>query len=97
MTTDTPVTTDAERRMPPVARGTVELLRCMGHQVTVRINRSGSHRYRLDGGRELTAQKLETRRRRLAGETVGRAAAQYTGRSGRPEQDHARPHFDARV
>jgi len=40
----------------------------MGHQVTVRINRSASHRYRLDGGRELTAQ---ARRQRLAGETVG--------------------------
>ena len=64
-------TQDAERRMPPAARGTVELLRRMGHQVMVRINRSGSHRYCLDGGRELTAQELETRRRRLAGEIVG--------------------------
>ncbi len=49
---------EAERRMPPAARSTVELFRSRGHSVSVRQNRNGSLRYRLDGGKEKTASQL---------------------------------------
>jgi hypothetical protein len=58
---------EAERRMPPLAQGTVKLLRDRGHCVAVRAISSGSLRYRLDGERERTAFELSNRLRRLHG------------------------------
>lgn len=40
-------------RIPPQAAGTVSLLRERGHIVTIRCNKHGSFRYRIDDGREL--------------------------------------------
>lgn len=49
----------AERRMPPAARSTVELLRARGHTVLVREQCTGSLRYSVLGvRRELTALEL---------------------------------------
>lgn len=44
--------------IPPVVAATIQLLAAHGHSVTVRQNRNGSNRYRLDGGRELQAIEL---------------------------------------
>ena len=52
---------DAERRMPPAASASVAILRAKGHAVEVRLNRNGSHRYRVDGSRELTALQMFNR------------------------------------
>lgn len=52
---------DAERRTPPATRITVALFRDRGHSVSIRLNRHGSLRYRLDGGRETDALSLSRR------------------------------------
>lgn len=44
--------------IPPHPAGTIELLRTKGHEVTVRQDRYGSLRYRIDGGRELYAIEM---------------------------------------
>jgi hypothetical protein len=51
----------AERRMPPAPRAAVEIIRARGHVVAVREDRNGSLRYRVDGGREMTAHQMSTR------------------------------------
>jgi hypothetical protein len=53
--------------MPPMARGTVQMLRERGHTIKVRCNRFGSLRYTLDGERERTALELSNRLRKLHG------------------------------
>jgi hypothetical protein len=58
---------EAEARMPPMAQGTVKMLRDRGHRVVVRAIPSGSLRYRLDGERERTALELSNRLRKLHG------------------------------
>jgi hypothetical protein len=58
---------EAERRMPPMAQGTVQMLRDRDHTVTVRRNRFGSLRYTLDAERERTAFELSNRLRKLHG------------------------------
>jgi len=45
--------------IPPYPRAIVELLRGRGHEVTIRQQRTGSLRYRIDGGRELTALEMD--------------------------------------
>lgn len=55
----------AEARLPPSPRATVELLRRKGHKVAVRENRTGSLRYAIDGGRELTALEAANRLEQL--------------------------------
>ena len=49
---------DPEIRIPPYPAATVKLLRDRGHDVSVRQQRSGSLRYRIDGGRELMAIEM---------------------------------------
>jgi hypothetical protein len=56
-----------ERHMPPMAQGTVKMLRDRGHTVAVRCNRNGSLRYTLDAERERTAFELSNRLRKLHG------------------------------
>lgn len=46
-------------RVPPHPAGTVKLLRERGHVVTIRQQRTGSLRYRIDGGRELQAIEMD--------------------------------------
>jgi hypothetical protein len=58
---------EAERRIPPMAQGAVQMLRDRGHAVTIRRNRNGSLRYTLDGERERSAFELSNRLRRLHG------------------------------
>jgi hypothetical protein len=45
--------------VPPYPAAIVELLRQHGHAVTIRRNRHGSLRYRIDGGRELQAIEMD--------------------------------------
>jgi hypothetical protein len=56
-----------ERGMPPMAQGTVQMLRERGHRVIVRRDRGGSLRYKLDDERERTALALSNRLRKLHG------------------------------
>ena len=51
--------------IPPSAAGTIALFEVRGHVVTVRRNKHGSNRYRLDGERERTALELANRYARL--------------------------------
>lgn len=48
-----------ETFIPPYVRGLVEILMTRGHVVSVRRNRHGSNRYRIDGGRELQAVEMD--------------------------------------
>lgn len=54
-------TSEAERRMPPAPRTTVEVLRSRGHTVRVRENRNGGIRYRVDDGREMNALQMRNK------------------------------------
>ncbi len=45
-------------RVPPHPAGTIQVLRAKGHDVTVRRDRNGSLRYRIDAGRELNALQM---------------------------------------
>jgi len=45
--------------IPPHPRALVEMLQARGHAVTVRQNKHGSIRYRIDGGRELQAIEMD--------------------------------------
>jgi hypothetical protein len=56
-----------ERAMPPMAQGTVKMLRDRGHTVTVRRDRNGSLRCTLDNERERNALQLSNRLRKLHG------------------------------
>jgi hypothetical protein len=56
-----------EQRMPPMAQGTVKMLRERGHIVTVRATRDGSLRYMLDNEPERDALRLSNRLRKLHG------------------------------
>lgn len=50
---------NAPFRIPPVPAGFVRLLQLRGHTVVIRQQRTGSLRYRIDGGRELTALQMD--------------------------------------
>lgn len=52
------LTANPEIKMPPYPAATVFLLRSRGHQVSVRQQKTGSLRYRVDGGRELLAVEM---------------------------------------
>lgn len=56
-----------ESRMPPMAQGTVKMLRERGHTVAVRATRDGSLRYKLDGECERNALRLSNRLRKIYG------------------------------
>lgn len=45
-------------RSPPAARSAIEIIRAKGHTVTLRMQRTGSIRYRVDGGREMTCLQM---------------------------------------
>jgi hypothetical protein len=45
--------------IPPHPAGTVKLLRERGHAVTIRKNKHGSLRYRIDNARELQAIEMD--------------------------------------
>jgi len=45
--------------IPPYPAGVMELLRRRGHTVTARQQKTGSVRYRIDGGRELQAIEMD--------------------------------------
>jgi alanine dehydrogenase len=65
MTTENPITS-AERRIPPLPRGVVELLRRAGHRVLVRKRASDAGlAYKLNDDRWRTALQLANRARRL--------------------------------
>jgi hypothetical protein len=55
----TAVARPVELRVPPYPAGIVLMLRNRGHKVTIRENRHGSLRYRIDGGRELQAIEMD--------------------------------------
>lgn len=46
------------RKIPPAPRATIEILTARGHAVKIRINRNGSPRYSVDGGREMDAATM---------------------------------------
>ncbi len=56
---------NAKAFVPPSAAGTIALFEQRGHIVTVRRNKHGSTRYRLDSERERTALELANRYSRL--------------------------------
>lgn len=45
--------------IPPHPAGVMQLLRERGHTVTARQQKTGSLRYRIDGGRELQAIEMD--------------------------------------
>lgn len=45
--------------IPPYPAAVIELLGRHGHTVTIRQQKSGSLRYRIDGGRELQAIEMD--------------------------------------
>lgn len=45
--------------IPPYPAAVVQLLRDRGHMVTIRQQKTGSLRYRIDGGRELRAIDMD--------------------------------------
>lgn len=45
--------------VPPYPAGIVALLRERGHEVAIRQQKTGSLRYRIDGGRELQAIEMD--------------------------------------
>jgi hypothetical protein len=49
---------DVWSKIPPAPRASIAILRDRGHTVTVRINRNGSARYRVDGRREMDAATM---------------------------------------
>lgn len=51
-------TNEAERRVPPAPRASIEILRSRGHVVAVRENRNGSMRYSVDEIREMNALQM---------------------------------------
>ena len=46
--------------VPPHPQLTIQVLEARGHVVSVRENRNGGLRYRIDGGKELAACQMTT-------------------------------------
>lgn len=49
------------RKIPPAPRATIAILAARGHTIAARINRNGSPRYSVDGGRDLDAATMARR------------------------------------
>ena len=58
---------DPELSCPVHPRGIVQMFRARGHQVTMRVNRNGSHRYSVDGKPETNAYAMTRRYERFYG------------------------------